>query len=178
MRSSVEGSKASPLARTAAPVGGTSPGTTGRVGTTAAVVVVHGWQGRTNRAVGQGVGHRTASSLAHLSSNLLQYKPAGARALKRVKSKLKLTLRLGWRIPQKKLNLKFCKRNFLWTFGFTFLYCVKRTRCLHNKRLNWNELDSRNRDTGPENLFSRPTRCSMPGNLKLVGKAEKQFSQP
>lgn len=91
---------------------GTSPGTTGRVGTTAAVVVVHGWQGRTNRAVGQGVGHRTASSLAHLSSNLLQYKPAGARALKRVKSKLKLTLRLGWRIPQKKLNLKFCKRNF------------------------------------------------------------------
>jgi len=69
--SSVEGSEAAPLAGATAPVWWTSPGTTGRIGAAAAVVVVHGRQSGSNGSVGQGVGYRSTGSLAtHFLSGL------------------------------------------------------------------------------------------------------------
>jgi len=69
---SVKRPKATPFAGTTAPVRRTCPGTTGRIGSTAAVIVVHGWQSGSDGAISQGIGYRSTSSLAtHLREDRL-----------------------------------------------------------------------------------------------------------
>lgn len=80
----VEWSKTTTFTATAASIGRTGPRTTRRARAAAAIIVVHGRQSWTNRAIGQSIGNASTGTTAHLPSKENSTETISGKQLKNI----------------------------------------------------------------------------------------------